>query len=139
MRPHLDLAQSGRAKPDRPGPAVAAALLACMLAAGCASGGPPPEPAASVPAAAIPAAREQGARLAAQICAACHAVGPSGDSTSPMAPPFRNLRLRYNPISLERHIADIAKSGVYAMPAQPLTPSDAEAIAAYIEWLRPAS
>lgn len=79
----------------------------------------------------------RGAEVAAKLCAGCHAVGPAGGSPSAFAPPFRNLRLRYNPISLERHLAEIARAGVYDMPPQGLSASDAEAVAAYIEQLRP--
>ncbi len=34
---------------------------------------------------------QQGAALVQELCAMCHAVGPSGNSPHPAAPPFRRL------------------------------------------------
>lgn len=84
------------------------------------------------------AAVERGQEIAETYCSACHSVGPAGASPSAFAPPFRNIRLRYNPISLERHLADVVKNGAYSMPPQMLSDAAAEDVAAYLEWLRPA-
>jgi mono/diheme cytochrome c family protein len=115
---------------------VTAVCLACSLAA-CASDPDAQQSTLTSPPGSSVVA-ERGQRVAERDCAGCHATGPSGDSPSAFAPPFRNLRLRYNPISLQRHVSDVVKNGVYSMPPQLLSTSDAEDIADYIEWLRPA-
>lgn len=79
---------------------------------------------------------ERGRQVAERVCASCHAITDKGDSPSAMAPPFRALRMRYNPISMERHIGDLATSGYYGMPRQQVSPAETADIAAYIETLR---
>jgi mono/diheme cytochrome c family protein len=110
-----------------------------MLTAGCAALGGDNAGGASVGDLGPFASAERGKQVAERICSSCHAVGPAGDSPSAFAPPFRNLRMRYNPISLQKHIGDIGRNGSYAMPPQPLSGADADDLAAYIEWLRPAA
>jgi mono/diheme cytochrome c family protein len=82
-------------------------------------------------------AAERGHRIAQIRCAGCHAIESTGASPSIMAPPFRNLRLRYNPISMERHLAELTRTGYADMAPQPIGDDEALAIAAYIEALRP--
>lgn len=94
----------------------------------------------SLLAAAPPAAKapeiEAGAR-AARRCAACHAVGGETRSPNAGAPTFREIRLRYNALSLERELARIAEHGHFDMKPMSIQPSEAEALAAYIESLGP--
>ena len=73
----------------------------------------------------------------AQRCAACHAVGAEGPSRNNGAPPFRNLRLRYNPLGLEQALKRVAKFGHYEMRPQQLSDSDMGDLAAYIATMEP--
>lgn len=109
-----------------------AALLGVALATGLLA-----IPAAAQPSRApINPSAERGRQVAERVCASCHAITDKGDSPSAMAPPFRALRMRYNPISMERHIGDLATSGYYGMPRQQVSPAETADIAAYIETLR---
>lgn len=84
-------------------------------------------------------AADAGARLAATRCAACHAVGHAGASPNLAATPFRDIRVRYNPIGLERELAKIAKQGHFEMRPQAIDAAQASNLVAYIESLGPAS
>lgn len=44
---------------------------------------------------------QNGQELAQRNCGLCHALGPKGDSPNPMAPPFRDVHLRFRPAELE--------------------------------------
>lgn len=55
---------------------------------------------------------ERGQALAERRCGGCHAVGPTGQSAQTMAPPFRDLGLRYNAISFERRMAGLTSRGI---------------------------
>lgn len=98
-------------------------LLATALLAASASR------AASLP------ATEPGARIAEQDCSTCHAVGLHGASRNGAAPPFRDLRLRYNTLSLERELARISTQGHLDMRPHPISDSDIASLAAYIQSL----
>ena len=80
---------------------------------------------------------ERGRQVAERVCAACHAITAQDDSPLAMAPPFKTLRMRYNPISMERHIGALASAGYYGMPPQRLSPGEAEEVAAYIDTVGP--
>ncbi|MBS0360316.1 MAG: c-type cytochrome, partial [Proteobacteria bacterium] len=54
---------------------------------------------------------DRGGELAARDCAACHATGLTGASPDSDAPPFRAMRMRFNPISLERRLERLPRSG----------------------------
>lgn len=115
-----------RSAMDRP-TLLSAALAAVFLAV----------PAAAQPSRApINPSAERGRQVAERVCAGCHAITETGTSPSAMAPPFRALRMRYNPISMERHIGDLAASGYFGMPRQLISPAESADIAAYIETLR---
>ena len=105
-------------------PASAFALIAALLAADVAVA--PADP-----------ALENGRHIAERDCAACHSVGLSDESPNPAAPTFRTLRLRYNPISLERRLARIPARGHSTMPPRMLSPSDVPDLVAYIQSLGP--
>lgn len=110
---------------------TAAGLFALLFATAALSADPPKTEAPSGGVA-------RGGQIALSRCASCHAVGQDGESPSPVAPPFRTLRLRYNPIRMERHVQDLVRSGYSDMPPQGgLSEADSQAIAAYIESLRP--
>ena len=91
----------------------------------------------AAPAAADPALA-RGAHIALRDCSACHAVALADRSPNPGAPPFSVLRLRYNPISLERRLATFPRFGHEAMPPRSLAETDVADLAAYIQSLTPA-
>lgn len=75
----------------------------------------------------------RGAHLAQRDCAACHAVTAGAASPNPGAPSFSDLRLRYNPISLEKRLAAFPESGHEAMPPRSLQAADIPDLVAYIQ------
>ena len=76
-----------------------------------------------------------GRDLAAQTCAACHAIGPIGASPNRRAPPFRTLAGRYVPLTLHQRLTEIAETGHYDMAPVPVHSDEVEALAAYINSL----
>jgi mono/diheme cytochrome c family protein len=80
---------------------------------------------------------DSGAHLAATHCASCHAVGREGRSPNGAAPPFRDIRLRYNALSLERELAKIPKQGHFEMKPTAIRADEARDLADYIESLGP--
>jgi mono/diheme cytochrome c family protein len=80
---------------------------------------------------------DAGAHLAALHCASCHAVGPDGRSPNVAAPPFRDIRLRYNGLSLERELGRISKQGHFEMRPTAIRADEAHDLAEYIESLAP--
>jgi mono/diheme cytochrome c family protein len=86
----------------------------------------------------LSAQAEAGGRLATMRCAACHAVGPAGASPNLSATPFRDIRLRYSTLSLERELVKISKQGHFEMRPTQIDATQASDLAAYIETLGPA-
>jgi cytochrome c len=76
-----------------------------------------------------------GLEIADHACAGCHAIGLAGDSPAMAAPPFRDLRVRYNQLSFQRRMQEIAEGGHNAMPPLQLDPGEVRNLAAYIESL----
>jgi mono/diheme cytochrome c family protein len=74
----------------------------------------------------------RGEALAARECSGCHALGPVGDSPRSAAPPFRDLALRFNEISLERRLSAMNGRPHSEMPRVVLQPSEISDLAAYI-------
>ena len=103
--------------------------LAC---GGCATAGLVPSPSLPDPAAEAVA---KGHALAAQTCAACHAIEPAGASPNRRAPPFRALAGRYVPLTLHHRLTEIAETGHYEMAPVPVHSDEVEALAAYINSL----
>lgn len=106
--------------------AAAAVLCATALAATSALAAPVDPTAA------------HGAQIA-QRCAACHAVGLEGASRNNGAPPFRTLRLRYNPLGLQQALKRVGRFGHYEMRPASLSDADMADLAAYIATLEPAA
>jgi mono/diheme cytochrome c family protein len=107
-------------------------LVLAGLLGGCAAGGEAP-PAGDIPL----SGPTRGAMVAERACAGCHAVAIVGDSRNPSALPFRDIRIRYNTISLERELARITKEGHFEMPRTAIADGDIPEIVAYIETLSP--
>jgi cytochrome c len=74
----------------------------------------------------------RGQALAARACSGCHALGPVGDSPRSGAPPFRDLALRYNEISLEHRLAEMNGQPHSEMPRVILQSGEISDLAAYI-------
>lgn len=104
--------------------AMVAAIAGCATPSESPSGQPAPF-----------TAIERGQALAERRCGGCHAVGPIGESAQTMAPPFRDLGLRYNAISFERRMAGQTSRGHHEMPPLRLERSEVRDLAAYIDSL----
>lgn len=107
--------------------ALLVAAGAGLLAAGCATAG---APVASGPDPAV----QRGQAFAQRRCAGCHVIGlDEYDGTS--GPRFRDLRMRFNPLSLQRRFGEISQHGSGEMPPIQITRSEAEDLVAYIQSL----
>ncbi|WP_245442107.1 c-type cytochrome [Mesorhizobium hawassense] len=76
-----------------------------------------------------------GRKLVEANCARCHAIGSTGKSTHPDAPPFRLLHLRYPIEDLEEALAEGISTGHPDMPEFVADPQQIGAIVAYIRSL----
>lgn len=77
----------------------------------------------------------RGRELAQSRCGGCHAVGPTGQSAMPAAPPFRELHRRYPVEQLAEALAEGITTGHEAMPEFQLAPAQVEALIAYLKTL----
>ncbi|GGK31221.1 c-type cytochrome [Salinarimonas ramus] len=83
---------------------------------------------------------ERGERILAQNCAACHAIGATGDSPNPASPPFRTLSENYPVEALEEALGEgilVAHEGVQQMPQFAFSPEDVGDIIAYLQSVQP--
>lgn len=78
-----------------------------------------------------------GARIAQTNCAACHAIGPSGESPHPEAPAFHRLGERYPPEALAEAFAEGALVGHDDMPQFVLEPDEIEDLIAHLRSVQP--
>lgn len=76
-----------------------------------------------------------GQKLAQEWCARCHAIGPYGASPLAIAPPFRELHLRYNVEDLAESLAEGILVGHPTMPAFRFDPDQIENFIAYLKSL----
>lgn len=76
---------------------------------------------------------EQGRAIVEANCTTCHAVGESGDSPHPDAPPFRTLSQNYPIESLSEAFAEGILVGHPDMPEFRLEPAQINAVLAYIQ------
>lgn len=108
-------------------------LAICLVGwtSGCAT---TDQPAAERPRASLFAIRGQ--EVADLRCAGCHSIDTITVSPRFNAPPFRDLRIRFNAISWERKMAEIAEGGHDEMPAVRLDDIEIRDLRAYIESLR---
>lgn len=94
--------------------------------------------AAMMPAGAALAADDaaiEGRALVEVYCATCHAIGPTGESPHPQAPPFRTLHERYDVEYLAEGLVEGLVSGHPDMPEFEFDPPQAAAIVAYLKSL----
>jgi cytochrome c len=90
---------------------------------------------AVAPANAQPSER-RGRQLVSHHCAACHAVGTSGASKAPGAPPLREIGRRYDPEQLGEALAEGLLTGHPLMPEFRFPPDDVGAIIRYLKSIQ---
>jgi mono/diheme cytochrome c family protein len=76
-----------------------------------------------------------GQRLAQEWCAKCHAIGPVGASPFQVAPPFRELHLRYNVEDLAESLGEGILVGHPSMPVFRFDPDQIANLIAYLKTL----
>jgi cytochrome c len=77
---------------------------------------------------------ERGRAFAQSNCASCHAIGTSGDSRLPEAPPFRTLHERYPVEDLAESLAEGIKTS-HPMPEFQLDGAQVDDLIAYLKSL----
>jgi mono/diheme cytochrome c family protein len=78
--------------------------------------------------------RERGRIIANMNCGRCHAIGQSGKSANPKAPPFRHIAKKYPLANLEEALAEgiiVGHEGP-EMPQFTLSTGQIEALLAYV-------
>jgi cytochrome c len=78
---------------------------------------------------------QRGRAFAQANCARCHAIGRSGESPLPKAPPFRNLHERYPVEDLEESLAEGIRTGHPAMPEFALDKHQIRDLISYLKSL----
>jgi tetratricopeptide (TPR) repeat protein len=78
---------------------------------------------------------EQGKKLVEQNCAACHAVGATGDSPNKKAPEFRTLHARHPNLALREPLTRGIAAPHDEMPRFTLSGPEIDSIVAYINSL----
>lgn len=79
---------------------------------------------------------QRGKLIVETNCSACHAVGRTGASTHPDAPPFRTLSSRYPIDDLEEALAEGISTGHPDMPQFVATPEQVESIVDYLKSIQ---
>ena len=80
---------------------------------------------------------QRGRAFAQANCARCHAIGRSGESPLPKAPPFRTLHKRYPVDDLEEALAEGIRTGHPAMPEFVLDKHQIRDLISYLKSLEP--
>lgn len=79
-------------------------------------------------------AADRGLAFAERRCGGCHMVGLD-ETSATSGPRFRDLKIRYNTLSLGRRFAEISQHGTGEMPPVTFTTSEAEDLIAYFDSL----
>ncbi|WP_245416909.1 c-type cytochrome [Undibacter mobilis] len=79
---------------------------------------------------------KRGEDLLITYCGSCHAIGRTGDSRRPDAPPFRTLGKRYPIDSLEESLGEGIMSGHPDMPELSFDGDDVGAIVDYLKSIQ---
>lgn len=108
--------------------ALPVAVLAALALAGAASSQSSPEPAPDL---------AHGQAIAQEKCAACHAIGLTGDSPNADAPHFRDLHERFDVADLQEALAEGIVVGHGPMPAWALSATDIRDLIGYMKSLEP--
>jgi mono/diheme cytochrome c family protein len=108
--------------------AIAGAALACLAFVGVAASQalPPPPPDLA-----------NGLAIAQAKCAACHAIGMTGESPLADAPRFRDLHERFDVADLQEALAEGIVVGHGPMPAWALSATDVRDLVGYLKSLGP--
>lgn len=92
---------------------------------------------AAAPAAASDDERlERGEAILSEACASCHAIGKTGESPNPVAPPLRELSEDYPVENLAESLAEGIMSGHPDMPVFVFEPQEVEAILVYLRSIQ---
>ena len=78
----------------------------------------------------------RGEAILAKNCSMCHAMGRSGRSPHPVAPPFRTLSRRYPLEALEEALGEGLMTGHPDMPEFVFPPHQINAIIAYLRSIQ---
>jgi cytochrome c len=105
-------------------------ILACLVGLATMTMSPP----ALVQPGTTPASR--GESLLTTNCARCHAVGRSGASPHPAAPPFRTLSRKYKIEGLSEALAEGLSTGHPDMPEFIFDPEEVGAIIDYLQSIQ---
>jgi cytochrome c len=79
----------------------------------------------------------EGRRFAEKNCARCHAVGKTGISTHPKAPPFRSIAAKGHIDDLQEALAEGIAVGHPDMPEFEVEPERIASLLAYLKTLAP--
>jgi mono/diheme cytochrome c family protein len=102
-----------------------AAAIALLSAPACVAQPPAPSPdAASI---------ARGRQMAETHCASCHAIGPTGESPHPMAPPLRTLSSRYPVADIAEAFAEGIHVGHADMPEFQFEPAQIDDLVNYLQ------
>jgi mono/diheme cytochrome c family protein len=77
----------------------------------------------------------RGEAIANVLCVRCHALGMTGASPHPQAPPFRDVARRYPPEHLAEALAEGLAVGHKDMPVITMSPGEIDAFLDYLEGL----
>lgn len=78
----------------------------------------------------------RGEVLLKRHCSGCHAVGRTGESPKPPAPPLRDLHQRYAPEALGEALSEGLLTGHPLMPEFRFEPDDVRAIIRYLDSIQ---
>ena len=78
----------------------------------------------------------QGEAMAENLCASCHAIGPTGESPHPEALPLRQLSWRYPVEDLAEPLSEGIVVGHPDMPEWQFEPRHVDALIAYLESIQ---
>jgi mono/diheme cytochrome c family protein len=81
-------------------------------------------------------AERRGEELLRENCARCHAIGRTGPSPHPSAPPFRTLSQKYPIDGLAEALAEGFSVGHPDMPEFTFEPDEVAAIIAYLKSIQ---
>jgi len=79
---------------------------------------------------------KRGGRILAKNCSRCHAIGRTGASPHPQAPPFRTLSQRYPVDALSEALGEGLSTGHPDMPEFVFPPHDIGAILSYLRSIQ---
>jgi mono/diheme cytochrome c family protein len=93
--------------------------------------------AAQIEQSSVAALADDGRDIAERQCAACHAIGAHGESSNPVAPPFRILFSRYHAEVLEEELIAGIKIA-HPMPEFQFNSQGTEALIVYLRSIQQA-